>query len=317
MINIMYAADDNYASILAVSILSLCKYNQELNIVVIDNGISSNNKKIIEDIVIKANSKIMFVMSKNIEEMFPFSLNMDRGSIAQFSRLFIGDIVPREWEKVLYLDCDTLIMKSLDDLYNFDLDGNVLGGVEDAFSKLHWKKLGLHKNSCNINSGVMLIDLEQWKKQEIEGKLISYIITKKGKILQGDQGIINAVLNGMIKKIPLKYNMVTYHYDFTFEEMMRYRRPYKYYSEKETENAKAEVVIIHFTSSFASMRPWEQIDIRHPYAELWNKYYEQLGFTRKNVNKKLSCKLYKMLPHNTLLNCISIVHCYLKPILKG
>ena len=34
----------------SVSILSLCKYNQELNIVVIDNGISSNNKKIIEDI---------------------------------------------------------------------------------------------------------------------------------------------------------------------------------------------------------------------------------------------------------------------------
>lgn len=313
--NVIYASDDNYAPILAVSISSLCKHNSNLMIVVIDNGISNCYKKLIEDIVLGQNSNIVFVKGKAIAEIFPFSLNTDRGSLAQFSRLFISDYLPKEWDRVLYLDCDTLIRNSLETLYKMDLHGQIVGGVKDAFSKYHWRKLGLDKDSLYINSGVMIIDLKKWRDQRIEKKFIHFITEKKGKILQGDQGIINAVLNKRIFCVTPEYNMLSYHYDFTYKEMQKYRRPYKYYSKYEIEKAKNKVVIIHFTSSFASMRPWEQGDIKHPYAAEWNEYYEQLGLERKYKDKKLSCKLYELFPHNILLVALGIVHSYLKPIL--
>ena len=312
--NVLYASDDNYAPILSVSISSLCKHNSNLKIVVVDNGISNRYKKLINDIVLGQNNEIKFVQGENIAEQFDFLLNMDRGSMSQFSRLFLNRFVPEEWDRVLYLDCDTLIRESLEDLYQMNLQGQIVGGVEDAFSKHHWKKLGLDKKTNNINSGVMLIDLNKWHNQKIEEQFIKYIIEKKGRILQGDQGIINAVLNKKIYCMSPKYNMVTYNYDFKYKEMQLYRRPYKYYSEYEIEKAKNEVVIIHFTSSFASMRPWEQEEINHPYAGEWNEYFVQLGLERKYRDKKLSCKFFELLPRKFFLFCIGILHSYVIPI---
>lgn len=96
--------------------------------------------------------------------------------------------------------------------------------------------------------------------------------------------------------------------------MQLYRRLYKYYYEYEIKKAKNEVVIIHFTSSFTSMRPWERGDIKHPYALEWDDYFAQLEFERKEKNKKLSCRLYEFFPHNMLLFGIGIIHSYFKPI---
>ena len=46
-----------------------------------------------------------------------------------------------------------------------------------------------------FNSGVMLIDLDKWRRENIESKLLEFIRKKNGKIQQGDQGALNAILS--------------------------------------------------------------------------------------------------------------------------
>ncbi|MCM1063466.1 MAG: glycosyltransferase family 8 protein [Eubacterium sp.] len=312
--NVIYACDDRFARVLTVSISSLCKYNKDLHILVIDAGITTENKKIISTAVEKEKARLDYVPAKNIETFFPVHLNMDRGSMAQFARLFISDILPEEWNRVLYLDCDTLIRSSLEELFQTDMEEMAVAGVEDAFSKLHWRALGLDKEDVYINSGVMLIDLCKWRELRVEQRISELIIEHKGKILQGDQGIINMVLQGKISRLPIRYNMVSYCFDFTYEEMAFYRQPYSFYSKKEVEEAKDDPVIVHFTSSFASMRPWQNNKTGHMYGKEWLDCYERHGFSVQNTYKK-SYLIYKYMPHILLLCIVRILHSYIKPAL--
>lgn len=315
--NFVYATDDNYAPILAVSILSLCRCNKNVNIVVIDDGICIENKKKIEDIAHSGDSDIFFIKGIRIEEMFSFHLNMDRGSMVQFARLFLRDILPDEWDRVIYLDCDTLIRHPLDDLFETDMQGMTIAGVEDAFGRLHWKKLGLDKEDVYVNSGMLLINLKRWREENIEQQFRKIIINKEGKIPQGDQGIINAVLKGKIFKLPVRYNMVAYNFDFTYWEMILYRKPYEYYSKKEIEEAKKNPAIVHFTRSFVSMRPWENSKIKHVYGEEWQDCYIKVGYTITENREKRSYRIYKILPHLPLLFIAGILHAYVKPFFSG
>lgn len=313
--NVLYASDDNYAPILSVSIASLFEHNlaTPISVNIIDDGISEKNKGIISKLPQKTDHIINFIKKDEKKELRNIDMKLDRGSTSQFSRLFIQDILPTDYERVLYLDCDTLILDDLSELYDTDLEGCVIGGILDAFSKWHYKALDLGKEDIYVNSGIMLIDLKRWKEEKIEAGFIQEIIKKKGKLLQGDQGLINIVLKGKIKQLPVRYDLMCYNYDFSYKEMMLYRKPYKYYIETEISDAKKNPAIIHFTTSFASMRPWQKDNSDHPYAKEWIKIYNLNGFEVDDCEKKTTLKLYRCFPHIIILYLLRIVHSFIKP----
>lgn len=317
--NVLYASDDNYAPILSVSIASLCKQNKDvtdLNIYVISDGISIKNQDNLRRIVDGNNRKLTFLKKTHKHDLVDINLKLDRGSLTQYSRLFIQEILP-DLDRVLYLDCDTLMVGKICDLYNVDLKGKVIGGILDAFSPWHYKALGLGSDDIYINSGVMLINLKRWREESIEDKFVQEIVKRKGKLLQGDQGLINTVLRGCVSMLPVRYDLMCYNYDFSYEEMQLYRRPVKYYSKQEIKEAKGNPAIIHFTSSFASMRPWQREDCVHPYAEEWRNLYRLNGYEIEGAEAKLTMKVYKVCPHKPVLLGLRVVHSFIKPLVWG
>ena len=64
-----------------------------------------------------------------------------------------------------------------------------------------------------INAGVFLVDLNKWKSEQVEKKILRYIIKKKGKVQLNDQGVLNHVLDGKIEFIGPKYNMISLYYE--------------------------------------------------------------------------------------------------------
>lgn len=176
------------------------------------------------------------------------NVSVDRGSLSQYTRLFVSSDLPSELQRVLYLDCDIMIKQSIRELWNLNLHGKTIGALMDAFSKYYRVNIELEEDVM-FNSGVMLIDLDKWKKNEIENKVLAFIASKHGKIEQGDQGALNAVLSHDTYCFEPRFNSVTIFYDFTYEEMLIYRRPPKFYTEKQIEIAKNNPSIIHFTTS--------------------------------------------------------------------
>jgi lipopolysaccharide biosynthesis glycosyltransferase len=140
----------------------------------------------------------------------------------------------------------------------------------DAFSKHYRANIDLEPEDIMFNSGVMLINLEKWREQKIEDKLLKFIATKDGKIQQGDQGALNHVLSHDTYCFEPRFNSVTIFYDFTYEEMLIYRKPPMFYTKEQVEEAVENPSVIHFTTSFLSKRAWVK-GCKHRYVGEWLK----------------------------------------------
>lgn len=274
-LHVVYASDDKFAEILGVSLVSLYENNtgmDEIHIYVLDSGISDENKKRLLSICDKYDrERIQFISARDISKILSMNVNTDRGSLSQYARLFVSRDLPETLERVLYLDCDIIINDSLYELWNLDLKGKTIAALKDAFSKQYRKNIELQPNDVMFNSGVMLIDMKKWKEKHIEKKLLAFIKRHNGVIQQGDQGALNAVLSKDTYCFHPRFNSVTIFYDFTYEEMLAYRKPVDFYSKREVKQAVEYPVIIHYTTSFTSTRPWIE-GSKHPYKDKWLYY---------------------------------------------
>ena len=190
--SIVYAADDKFAEILGVSLVSLYESSKDMDdiiVYILDSGITDANKqKLLSVCKFYKRSDAVFIPGKNISEKLSMNVAVDRGSLSQYARLFVSSDLPQELSRVLYLDCDIVIKKSIRELWNLDLQGKIIGALMDAFSRYYRKNIDLEPNDIMFNSGVMLIDLEKWRRDDIEDKLLKFIVAKIGRIQQGDQG---------------------------------------------------------------------------------------------------------------------------------
>lgn len=322
--HIVYASDDNFAEILGVSIVSLFENNQSassITIYILDSGISEENKRLIEDVCNKYDRTLpIWIKATNIEEKLGIAVNMDRGSLSQYARLFVSSSIPNEVNRVLYLDCDIIINKPLFELWNLDLQGKTIGALMDAFSRYYRANIELNQDDIMFNSGVMLIDLTLWKKNCIEDKLMAFIKRHNGKIQQGDQGALNAVLSHETYCIEPKFNSVTIFYDFTYEEMLAYRKPPYFYPKEEVEKAVSDPVIIHYTTSFLSRRPWCE-GCEHRYKDRWLFYKEispwkeaKLRPYKSTKYKEAALFLYNILPSGIAVKLVGLLQIYARPM---
>lgn len=323
-LHIVYASDDNFAEIMGISIISLLENNKNLNldIYILDSGIKDENKKKVNSIFENyGRSEPFWIPAININEVLGITVKQDRGSISQFSRLFITRILPENIDKVLYFDCDIIVCQSIKELWNENLDGKIIGALKDPFSKYYRRNLGLRDNDILFNSGIMLIDVKKWIEYDVEKKILNLIKEYGGLIPQGDQGALGAILSTNTKPLNPKYNLITLFYDFSYKDMMIYRKPSKgYYSKIEIEEAKKNPVIIHFTTSFKSIRPWIK-GSNHPYATEWLRYKQKSpwkdtplrAYKKGNLYKEFYIKFEKIMPNYISLRISGLLQAYGRP----
>lgn len=197
--HIVYVSDDRFAGILGISLVSLFENSKDMDdiiVYILELGITDENKqKLLSVCKSYKRSDDVFIPEKNISEKLSINVAVDRGSLSQYSRWFVSSDLPKELSRVLYLDCDIVVKKSIRELWNLDLHGKTIGDLMDAFSKHYRANIDLELDDIMFNSGVMLIDLERWRRSEVEDKLLKFIAAKSGRIQQGDQGALNAILS--------------------------------------------------------------------------------------------------------------------------
>ena len=224
-------------------------------------------------------------------------------------------------DRVLYLDCDIIINKSIKALWNLDLQKKTIGALMDAFSRYYRANIDLQPDDIMFNSGVMLIDLTRWKEQKVEERLLNFIKRKNGRIQQGDQGALNAVLSHDTYCFEPCFNSVTIFHDFNYSEMLIYRKPpNRFYTVEQVQKAVNAPNIVHFTSSFLSKRPW-MIGCHHRYVGLWLKYKElspwkdfPLWEDNRNAIKQITVSGLKKMPRKLMIIFTGIVQAYVRPL---
>jgi lipopolysaccharide biosynthesis glycosyltransferase len=324
MMNIMYAADDNYAEIMAVSILSVIENNrnEKLHFYIVEDSISSDNLEKLRTMIETNGAKITFIKKPDIRGKLGVELKTLRWSDSAYSRLFLKELFGENTEvgKLLYLDCDTLIVDSLRDLWDTDISDCLGAACLECMSNMHKKIIGAKKTDNYVNTGMLLLNVRKWIDEDIEALVSEFIRKYKGKTEYVDQGVINGTVSNRFKLVNPRYNLTALAYDFTYEEMQIYRKPQFGYSKEIWENAVKNPAIVHFTTSFLSIRPWYE-GSRHPYAIKWkethdrtpwaDKTYRELRNREKRDSKE---RLYRDLPRGLAVRGAGFLHAYIKPL---
>lgn len=119
-----------------------------------------------------------------------------------FSRFLAGSYLPDDCRQVLLLDSDMIVLKDVSKLSATPMgDATILAALnQDAplVSMVHSPLLtasGLSPRSPYFNAGLMLVNLERWRSNKIEKRLLSTFSSDRCSARWGDQCILNVVLH--------------------------------------------------------------------------------------------------------------------------
>ena len=213
-IPIFFSTDDNYVPFLDVTIRSIianASKDYQYKIIVLNTGLNQENVEKVEALE-NENFSIEFAdisdHVKDIEHKLP---NEQHFGLATWYRLFIQSLFP-QYDKVLYLDCDLVVLGDVSKLYFTDLEDKYIGGVIEnwilhspVFSHYTKEAVGI-ESKYYINAGVMIMDLKKFRENEIEQKFVELINTYNFNVIDPDQSYINYLCRGKIKYIPFEWN---------------------------------------------------------------------------------------------------------------
>ena len=286
---VVYSSDDNYAQHTGVSIVSLLDNNKhfdDIHIYIIDNEISKVNKEKLIDIINNYGRRISFIDFNKYKSML--NLNMQWNiSISSYARLFISSMLPDNVDKVLYFDCDTVIVNKIDELWNTDIKDYYVAGVADTVSSSTKSSVGIDRDGKYINAGMLLINLKKWREDNIQDKFIKFIDSYEGRVTHHDQGVINGVLQNNLKILKPNFNLMTVYYTMKREDIISYYSiDSEFYSEDVIQEALLDPIYIHFTPGFTT-RPWIK-GCKHPKKELYLSYLEKTPWKDTKLEKDKS-----------------------------
>lgn len=261
-IPIVYSSNNDYVPYMSVSIQSILDNISENSVpvfyVLIDKDFSEENCKILQEQVRNYNSEINFI---KVDNYFDINLKsrIDHISIQTFYRLAIP-IVLQCYNKLIYLDCDTVVNGDITELYSTNVNDVYLSGViAPAFvNKKHVVRLGIDTRNY-INAGVLVINNRLLIKDKVHKRFIE-AIDKKYDCM--DQDILNVVCFGKIRNIHIKNNLMTKY----FSNYNRYTDQWNITTD-DFKNAIIKPYIIHYADK---VKPWN--DHKSPLASYFFMY---------------------------------------------
>ena len=321
--NFLYVSDDKYSYIAGISMMSLIDShddNTDINIFLVNDGIECDNLKKIYSICSKDNVYLHLIDFSTYKSVFDFETNSAKWGKNVFARLICGHLFSDyNIDRVIYLDCDTLVLKSLVELWEMDINENIIAAVNESMGYLHKRLIGLSNDIPYCNSGVILIDVNKWKKNNIDEKIIDFLGSRR--ILEyPDEAAMNNVLQGKIQYLPAKYNATSLTFYFTAGELKKYRKSSTNNSIRDHLMAFENPIVVHFTSTFLDVRPW-MVGCRHKYFKQWEGVKNKSPWkdvplypARFSIKKNLICKLIKGMPLGLGFSIAGILHAYVKPL---
>jgi lipopolysaccharide 1,2-glucosyltransferase/general stress protein len=257
---VVLAADDNYALPCGVCITSILTNNpsEDIRIAVLTKALNEGNERRLKQTSVRFNrtieiKKIDDSLFRNLQvsERFPQSI---------YFRFLIPLLFPEE-RVALYLDCDIIVNGSLSPLFNLDINHVACACIEDQCGDDIRIKNSVPEVEIYFNSGVMLMNLEYWRKHDIHSKCIDYIASHEN-IVYPDQEALNSVLMNQVKFLG---------YEWNFQELLYLPENQLYLTRAKwplVAQAKRNPPIIHFTRH---LKPWYN-ECEHPRKDIFIKF---------------------------------------------
>lgn len=285
-LNIVFCVSNNYIPFIQVTILSIIKnnLNYKINIHIIFDNISKKNKLILLE-NFNCFNNINFYFYK-IDDSRLRGLKNSNWTKYAWYRILIPDIISKKINKILYLDADTLVVEDLSTIYNIPLENHSIAGVLDGetFNTETFNRLKFTYNQRYICSGIMLINLYFWRKNNITEKIIKWAKKNNSILKFPDQDSINYICRDSKFILPLKYGILNYF--ITKDEFSKF-------FPLQVKECLNNPIIIHYGDCY----PWYKDYKKHYYHNLWLHYNNNLHrpvklLYKNNIFKRIICIFY-------------------------
>ena len=208
--NIVCTIDSNYIRHCSVMLRSLRDHNPSsgLNIYIIHEALDADERaKLCGYLGTFLPSTSFIQVDPSLLKDFPVFGHI---SIATYFRLLIPLVLPPVLSRILFLDSDIVINGSLEDLWNIDMEGSPVTAVTDRNLEMQRQRLGMADDSPYFNAGVMLIDLEQWRNEDILSRGIQFAAANADKLNNWDQDVLNHLFESRVKLVHQRWNAMSH-----------------------------------------------------------------------------------------------------------
>jgi len=299
------SSDENYAMPLAVMLTSLVinlrKY-KKTHIFILESGITPDSKQKILRSVVRDGVDVQFIIAD--ASLLSGMKVIGHVSSAAYLRFLIGDILPQDLNKIIYLDCDLIVQADISGLWDIPIGENIVLAVPEQrkelmfvssrFGLINYKELGLSENQKYFNSGVLVVNLETWRKNNIGSMAVQYIKKNRPIMRLNDEEALNALLANRWAELDYRWNLLTQTFPNTKRNVYLNSSwdagPIK---DKATyERLIRHPYIIHFNTS---SKPW-MAGCEHPYKKLFFYYLDKTDWKGWRAPKRFRAWIKKMTP---------------------
>lgn len=211
---VFYACDENFVPYTLVSVSSLVQSSSQNNnyeIHVLSTGISEQKKSLFWQLE-RSNVKILFDDVSHDVKDFESKLPIrDYYTKTTYFRFFIAEKFP-QFDQVVYLDSDTVVLCDVAELWRTDLGDNYVGAVNDAlvpqtpsFAAYVEEALGIYRYAY-FNAGVMVIDCDKFRKNNIMQKFQKLLGEYNFAVAQ-DQDYLNVLCKDRVLFVDKTWNV--------------------------------------------------------------------------------------------------------------
>lgn len=292
MIHIALTIDYKFVRFCAVTMVSILKNNRTQGItfhIIGDLSLSSGDKESLSRLACDFGAETVFYQVKD-EQIGSYVLKWESKRLSKvvFYRCILPSVLPSSLSRVLYLDCDVLVLGELEDLWNTDLHGYALAAIPDAVvvNPKHCVRLHYDVSYNYFNGGVLLLNLDYWRAYNVEEQCKAYYREHVREIVYNDQDLLNGLLFDKKRLVGLKWNLQ--------ESAFRKKTAHLY-----PKQLISDCVILHYSSR----KPW-QYHCMHPLRHLFFEYQELTewkGCSPSVSWRKRLHRFFHLLPYNLKL----------------
>ena len=280
-LNVLYQSSSAYAIPAAVSILSLLENNKSIdviNIYYIDVGLTDEDRDKTREMIESYGRTVTFLNAAETDKMLEDAgMELWSGSYATFYKIFVCSGLD-ELDRILYIDADTVVQGSLEELCDYDMGGYAAAMVGSGMT-------GALKSFMKLpdyfNAGLIYYNLAYWREHKVKDAFLKAVKSPMAKKLTivADETLNNYVMKGRIKKLPLKYNVESswwlWGWNHKLYPYLGWNDPEDcYYTDEEIKDALDNPVIGHYVD-LTTGRPWDKMN-DNPRRKEFEKYLEML-----------------------------------------
>jgi lipopolysaccharide biosynthesis glycosyltransferase len=264
-IPVLFCTDRNYWQHLGATLASLLASNMRHQFRVMICSIhpdADSEKKVCQIARECGNASIEFIRFTPDLVSNPFPIN-GHITLGAYLRLFMAEYVDPTLKRLLYLDCDLIVRKDITPLWAANIDNYLAAAALEPYLHEH-QAAGFAPGDAYFNSGVMLINLERWRSEELLGKFIACANEKQSALTYWDQDILNIVLRGQVAFLNPQWNFLAIYAEMLPEQLRLTRDEFL--------AIRRDPAIVHFTTKH---KPWQYI----PEPQYKEYYWEALSLT--------------------------------------